>query len=110
VLVELSRRLKANTREVDLVARYGGEEFVLLLPRTEADGAMALAEKLREAVCETPFQTEAGPLPVTVSVGVAAYPECAESLAAMVAAADEALYRAKAAGKNRVHRAPHAGG
>ncbi|MBW3581059.1 MAG: sensor domain-containing diguanylate cyclase [Actinobacteria bacterium] len=102
VLVEVSNRLASSTRQVDLVARYGGEEFVLLLPRTDRAGALEVAEKVRTAVGHRPIATDAGPLSVTVSLGVACHPDDGTSVVALVAAADAALYRAKAAGKNQV--------
>ena len=102
VLVEVSSRLAASTRQVDLVARYGGEEFVLLLPRTDSAGAQELAEKVRSAVEGRPMCTDAGPLHVTVSLGVACHPQNGTTVSALVAAADAALYRAKRSGKNRV--------
>ncbi len=102
VLVEVSNRLASSTRQVDLVARYGGEEFVLLLPRTDPAGALEVAEKVRAAIGQRPIATDAGPLSVTVSLGVASHPGDGTTVTALVAAADAALYRAKAAGKNQV--------
>ena len=102
VLVEVSNRLASSTRQVDLVARYGGEEFLLLLPRTDRSGALEVAEKVHAAVCSRPFSTDAGPLAVTVSLGVASHPADGTTVAALVAAADAALYRAKRAGKNQI--------
>lgn len=102
VLVEVSNRLASSTRQVDLVARYGGEEFLLLLPRTNRAGAFEVAEKVRTAVGSRPIDTDAGPLSITVSLGVASHPADGTTVAALVAAADAALYRAKNAGKNQV--------
>jgi len=112
VLIELARRLTEAVREVDVVARWGGDEFTLLLPKTGLPGALLLAEKIRSAVGTAPFRTEAGSLDITISVGVAAYPEHGSSAKELVAAADEAMYRAKAGGRNRVeHALPgHTGG
>ncbi|HET7654383.1 MAG TPA: sensor domain-containing diguanylate cyclase [Acidimicrobiales bacterium] len=105
VLVELAGRLIAAVREVDTVARYGGEEFCLLLPRTDAEGARLLAEKVRSEVAAMPFTID--PItgrqhPVTVSAGVATHPQDGETVTALLTAVDGALYRAKRAGKNRV--------
>jgi two-component system, cell cycle response regulator len=105
VLIELARRLSEATREVDLVARWGGDEFTLLLPNTGIGGAIRLAEKIRHAVASEPFRVDGGELSITVSVGVAAYPEHGSSGKDLVAAADAAMYRAKAGGRNRVEHA-----
>jgi diguanylate cyclase (GGDEF)-like protein len=102
VLVETAQRLVAHTREVDTVARFGGEEFILLLPQTDAAGAVRAAEKVREELAAKPVDTDAGALAVTLSAGVACHPADGASIEALVRAADEALYTAKAAGKNRV--------
>ena len=94
--------LRDTVRDIDLAARYGGEEFAVLLPQTDLGGAERLAERLREAMAAHVI----GPLgetgfSVTASFGVASFPEAAAA-AALFAAADEALYRAKSAGKNCV--------
>jgi two-component system cell cycle response regulator len=105
VLIELSRRLSEAVREVDVVARWGGDEFTLLLPKTGLPGALLLAEKIRSAVVGAPFRVDNGSLDITISVGVAAYPEHGSSGKDLVAAADAAMYRAKAQGRNRVEHA-----
>ncbi len=96
-LVQLARILREGRRSADMVARYGGEEFVLLLPDTPHDAAMHVAELLRAA-------TESVGLPArcTVSAGIATLPDQAEDARTLIAAADHALYAAKAAGRNRV--------
>lgn len=110
VLVELARRIKSSVRDVDIFARYGGEEFALLLSETDASGGASAAEKLRLAICSTPFDSDMAPEPLTVtaSIGVAAYPEAGTDAASIFRAADKAMYEAKAQGKNRVvvHRPP----
>ena len=107
VLVELSRRLIMSTREVDVVSRLsgGGDEFALILPRTGLAGALRLAEKVRSAVGDEPFQGEGVDLPVTMSLGVASFPEHGASEKELKEAADGALYRAKRLGGNRVEHA-----
>jgi diguanylate cyclase (GGDEF)-like protein len=115
VLRSFADILRETVRDIDVAARYGGEEFAILLPQTDIGGAEALAERLREAV-ESRAMAEAGDGPVTVtsSFGVASFPEASTGLG-LFAAADEALYRAKRAGKNCVVcaqangpvRAPH---
>lgn len=105
VLIEVARRLSEVTREVDVVARYGGEEFALLLPRTGVPGALRLAEKIRDAVAASPFVVDDVPVDVTISVGVAAYPDHGPTGKEVMRSADQALYEAKAAGRNQVRQA-----
>jgi two-component system cell cycle response regulator len=107
VLVELARRLVETTREVDLVARLsgGGDEFALLLPHTGLAGALRLAEKVRSAIASEPFAVDGFSIPVTMSLGIAAYPEHGLSEKDVKEAADVALYRAKRSGGNRVEHA-----
>ena len=105
VLVATAERLVDDTREVDTVARFGGEEFVLLLPQTELAGALKVAEKVRSEVAGRPVETDAGPLDISLSAGVACHPEDGTTLSELLGAADGALYQAKAAGKNRVMHA-----
>jgi two-component system, cell cycle response regulator len=102
VLAEFARRVRGEIREVDLAFRQGGEEFVLLLPQTDARGAAIVAERLGAAVRETPIAVEAyaGPIVVTVSVGIAVYPDHGSTGREVLEAADDALYVAKAAGRD----------
>jgi diguanylate cyclase (GGDEF)-like protein len=97
VLAIVARTLAETVRDMDLVARYGGEEFVVLLPGTALDDAMGTAERLRTAVAR-----QQAPAPVTVSAGVATFPDQAPSGAELLVLADRALYEAKRAGRNRV--------
>jgi diguanylate cyclase (GGDEF)-like protein len=102
VLRTFASILRETVREIDLPARYGGEEFAVLLPQTDLEGADRLAERLRRALASRPLSTRPGELVVvTASFGVAAFPDSATP-AALFAAADEALYRAKRQGKNCV--------
>lgn len=106
VLRELARRCHDTVREVDIFGRYGGEEFAVILPDTELDEAKhTLAERLRLAVSDRPFDTPGGPIDVTVSLGVAEVSADIPNLAALLDRADTALYAAKRAGKNRVESA-----
>jgi two-component system cell cycle response regulator len=106
VLCAVARTLQREARAVDIVARYGGEEFVVVLPETGQEGAVAVAERIRQRVAEQPAEIceQYHGLTVTVSIGVAtAMPSHTSVLPDdLVAAADEALYRAKAHGRNRV--------
>ena len=103
VLKEVTARLTENTRQVDIVARIGGEEFVIILPMTTKTHARLVAEKLRRSVEETKIPGEEV-LPggrLTISLGLAAYPEDASDPTGLVQAADAALYTAKRKGRNR---------
>jgi diguanylate cyclase (GGDEF)-like protein len=102
VLREVAIRLQAQAREVDRVARYGGEEFCVLLPHTVHEGAWQAAERLREAVCHHPIVWGEDHISVTISMGLACASDCTETLQSLLKRADEALYEAKAGGRNRV--------
>jgi len=103
LLRELGTFLQRNTRGEDVVCRYGGEEFVLILPEATLEISRQRAEQIREGVQGILVRHEGKELgPVTLSLGVAAYPQHFEKPIALVGAADAALYKAKAAGRNRV--------
>lgn len=107
VLVEVARRLEDAKRASDILLRYGGEEFLALLPETDLDGALVVAEKFRAAIADEPavYRSEAhGPVEISVraSVGVSWLVDGMYDAALLVAAADDALYRAKERGRNRV--------
>ena len=98
-----ARRATGSVRDIDAFARYGGEEFVLILPETSLEGGLAVAEKLRLATHRTPFcgKGPEGGVRLTVSIGVACFPEHATQPEELLRAADEALYEAKLQGRDR---------
>ena len=103
LLIEFSHRVTHLLREVDTFARYGGEEFICLLSETDTDGAKTTAEKIHDAIRGVPFGSMDEELVnLTVSIGVAAYPDHGDSFKSLVEAADQALYRAKQTGRDRV--------
>ncbi len=103
VLREVSRRIGAVLRAQDAVGRYGGEEILIVLPDTPGGQAVLVAERIRQLVAEEPVKSEVGSIPVTISLGVAAADNPVNVVQqALVQAADEALYRAKREGRNRV--------
>jgi diguanylate cyclase (GGDEF)-like protein len=103
VLAAVASAIVRAVRDSDIVARYGGEEFCLLLPNTDLVGARELAERCRELIARTQVADRAGLLSVTASMGISSYPGAAiSSVDALLGAADDALYRAKAGGRDRV--------
>ncbi|MHC4598579.1 MAG: sensor domain-containing diguanylate cyclase [Planctomycetota bacterium] len=103
VLRAVAQTLHNCVRTMDIVARYGGEEFALVFPETKKDDARRIAERLRTAVENTVVDHEGRKsLNVTVSLGVATFPEDAKDIRDLVAQADQAMYRAKARGRNQV--------
>ena len=103
VLCEAARRLSARVRVYDVLGRYGGEEFLILLPGCNLGRAREIAERLRTSIAGMPVETPAGPVSITMSFGVAvANRGDSVSWDDFVRAADQALYRAKHAGRNRV--------
>ena len=102
VLIQFAELLRREQRSVDVVARYGGEEFVVLLPETGSAGARLFAERVIRRVNNAPFGEAESPIPLTVSVGLATYPdERARDAESLVNVADANLLRAKADGRNR---------
>lgn len=107
ILRILARRLFGNVRATDRVGRYGGEEFTIMLPETNTEVALVLADRLREKIAEETFEFylaegEKISLSITVSMGVAGYSPEVQSLEQLVRASDKALYRSKENGRNLV--------
>jgi diguanylate cyclase (GGDEF)-like protein len=103
--------IKNNIRMVDIVARYGGEEFTVILANAEKEAAMGTAQRIRQKISEYPFEQDGIRASVTVSIGMASFPEDSHDGISLIQAADDAMYKAKRAGKNRVqiYRKPNGG-
>jgi len=97
----LAERCRTVSRAVDVIGRYGGEEFLILLPETNLESGRIVAERLRQTITKEPFTTDAGPLRITISIGVAEATKH-ETLGKLIERADAALYEAKHAGRNCV--------
>ncbi len=102
VLRVLAATIKSRIRREDVFARYGGEEFAIILPEIERENAAVFAEKVRILIERTIFEFDALPIPIRISVGVASLNFDTEDCDALVQKADEKLYEAKEAGRNRV--------
>lgn len=104
VLTQIGQLIPEQLRTQDLVARWGGEEFLIILPDTDISSALASAERVREALRSYDWKAVAGrPVEVTISVGVSKLCE-SDDMASVIRRADQALYRGKAGGRNRVER------
>jgi diguanylate cyclase (GGDEF)-like protein len=112
-LIAIAALLRANVRDPDLAARYGGEEFALILPHTDKEGALALAERIRSTAESAAARRSAVRAPIagfTISLGVATYPDDAGTAEELLQAADNAELEAKRGGKNQVRAAPELSG
>ena len=106
VLRHLAERCRRAVREIDLVGRYGGEEFAVLLPETDLKRALEIAERVRSSIGDTPFETEVGPLPIRVSVGLALLEDDTEqTVESLLDRADTAMYLVKQQGGDAVRSA-----
>ncbi len=102
VLKELARIVQSRIRRDEVFARYGGEEFAIILPETGMDGALALAESIRQKVAEHAFVFQADSIRVTISIGVALLKDTDRTASDLIKRVDERLYNAKNSGRNRV--------
>ena len=104
VLKEFAGRIAANVRGIDLACRYGGEEFVVVMPDTDVAFAYSVSERLRKSIETTPFRISRAPhtLNLTISIGIAGSEGDGDTAGALLHRADQALYRAKRSGRNKV--------
>ncbi len=102
VLKSVSLSMQNNMRKLNRLARYGGEEFCCILPETDLKGASALAEKFRNLIAGLTFTSKEGPVSITASFGVATVEEDMDSVEAVLKKPDDALYRAKTSGRNKM--------
>jgi diguanylate cyclase (GGDEF)-like protein len=101
VLRDFGVQILRNSRASDFLYRYGGEEFLAILPKAKAEFAFTVAEKWRKDFLNSNIVLESGGIHTSISCGIAAYPKHGETGADLIAAADQALYQAKDAGRNR---------
>ena len=99
---QLAQTLKSSVRDCDFVGRYGGEEFMVILPESSIQNALITAERIRQNIGRLEFASAVEKFAVSVSIGVAGYPGDADEAQSILNKADDALYRAKADGRNRV--------
>ena len=105
-LVEAAAVIRGSARETDVVARFGGDEFAVILPETGRDGAIMVAERIRERIAAHSFlAADHLEVRLTASVGIATLPDVAASADELVQAADRAMYKVKMSGKNGIHLA-----
>ena len=102
LLRQITRLMHAELRYTDVPARYGGDEFIVLLPETPPKGALEVAGRIRDAVASVPLELDGKRISCTVSIGIAGHPADGNTLDAVVARADRAMYQAKRQGRNRV--------
>jgi diguanylate cyclase (GGDEF)-like protein len=105
VLREVSSRMVGSVRTYDFIGRYGGEEFLIIIPSCDPGDLKIGAERLRRCIADQPIETSAGPIASTISIGVASAPMAeggTSELEALLKVSDDALYRAKHGGRNRV--------
>jgi diguanylate cyclase (GGDEF)-like protein len=102
ILKDVGRCILSAIRDDDMGFRYGGEEFSVILPRSSIKAGLAVAERMRSLIEHFPFKADQHVLQISVSIGVASWPESAETIKELITEADKALYEAKRRGRNRV--------
>ena len=102
ILREVSKAMKENVREIDAIGRYGGEEFSVILTETDRSKALAAAQRIRQAIEARRIRAYDEEVNVTVSIGVSVFPQDAQDTDSLIEKADQALYKAKQEGRNRV--------
>lgn len=102
VLAGIAERFRSVLRDADLICRYGGEEFCAFLPESDLNGAAAAAQRMQDSLRSHPFDTEAGPVSITVSIGISEMQAASDSLEKLLDQADEALLKSKGLGRDRV--------
>ncbi|MCI5137363.1 MAG: GGDEF domain-containing protein [Candidatus Electrothrix sp. AR1] len=112
LIVSISEIMRSELREEDMLARFGGDEFVAFLPDTTCQKAWVIAERMRIKIAQAPLNYEGNALSVTVSCGIACYPEHGQDLTQVMKMADKALYKSKGYGKNQctIFKAPETAG
>ncbi|TAM38594.1 GGDEF domain-containing protein [bacterium] len=106
ILLQVSKTIRDTIRQIDFIGRYGGEELSIVLAETDREQANFAAERIRQAVASDVIRVYDEKLKVTISIGVSAFPENSGQLNDLIEMADQALYQAKASGKNRVCFSP----
>lgn len=109
VLCHMVARIRQHLRTNDLLGRYGGEEFILILPGLDTDSAVQVAERIRLGLCSEPWHAEDTPVQLSISLGIACSDQQGYVFDILLGAADEAMYEAKALGRNRVELARNPG-
>jgi diguanylate cyclase (GGDEF)-like protein len=102
LLKKIGEIFRESLRAIDYASRYGGDEFIVLLPEAGKEESLAVAERIRRKVAAAVEKNDSGEIPVTISIGVAAFPEHGDTPEAIIGSADGALYRAKRNGRNQV--------
>ncbi len=104
LIVTLAQVIRDSVRETDILARYGGDEFVIMLPETDGENALIVAERIKEAVQNTSFSANGDRISSTLSIGIACFPDDSDKTEEIVKLADKALYESKNKGKNTITR------